>query len=243
MKKVSDFLRNLLSRCASPGPRTIAMVVLVLIAVAMMAIVGVRAAQIYSLAVDSTDGFDVDEAEVKVGGAGEFLGAITFLPLAQVFAGTSFDWEGMASPPQNTSVDIPGIGFDLTDDLLRHGWVISLAYSDENISTVLLEDEQGNRVVVAATGRADTAQLLSDINDQYSDMLPLFGFEVISSTVGADSIELAFSQDGLNLEAQSWIDPEDPDRLYVATFLTDEEDPSIPGADFDEIMALLQGES
>ena len=240
MTKISGFFHNLASSFSSLSLRAIALAVLVLIAAASVAVVGVRASQIYSLAVSSTDGFDVSEADVKVTGTGKFLSAITFMPMIQAFAGTSFDWEGMTSPPQETSVDIPGIGFELTDPLLENGWAFSQVYDDENISTVLIEDEEGNRVVIATTERDDAAQLLSDIGDQYSDMLPLFGFEVISSTFEADSMELVFSQEDLTLEAQAWIDPEEPDKLYVALLMTTE-GPSVPSADFDEIVALLLG--
>ncbi len=234
MEKISRFFHNLLSGCASLSPRAIALVVLILIATASVAIVGVRASQIYSLAVSSTDGFDVSEADVKV--TGEFPSAITFMPVVQAFAGASFGLEGTTSlPPQTASVSTAGFDFGLTDSLLEEGWAFSQVYEDENISTALIEDEEGNKVVVATTEQDDPSQLLSDIEDQYSDILPLLGFEVISSAFEADSMELVFSQENLTLEAQAWIALEEPDKLYVAVLTTTGELPP----DLDEIVALL----
>jgi hypothetical protein len=69
-------------------------------------------------------------------------------------------------------------------------------------------------------------------------MLTLFGFEMVSSTFEADSIEIVFRQEDVTLETQAWIDPDDPDKVCVAVLVTTG-DHSTSSADFDEIMTLL----
>jgi len=119
--------------------RTIVLVVLVLIAIASAAVIGVRAYQIYDLAASITDEeLDFSEVDVKVTAAGESLDIATFIPLVQAFAGTSFTLEGTTSPPSETAVSTSGFSFALTGPLLQNGWAFSQVYDDGNTATALI---------------------------------------------------------------------------------------------------------
>ncbi len=215
--------------------KTVVLVVLILISIASMAVIGVRASQIYSLAAASRDGLDLSEVSVKVTGTGGSFYVANFLPLAQAFAGGNFSLEGATSlPPGTTFVSIFGKSISLPPYLGERGWAFSQVYSDENTFATLMEDDKENAIAIAAIEVDNPNEFVSEVRTQYYDLLTLFGFDVDTSdgTITAQ-------QEDLTIKAQVW-NPPGSNTAYIAV-LSASGEPSTSSQDFDAIGSLLQG--
>ena len=239
MEKISGFFKLIISKCSAAGPKNIILIGLVIVAVALAAVVGVLIQQVCSIASDEGWEMDFTDANIEVAGLEEFFDVATYMPLVQAFTGTSLNLEGSTSLPEDTtSVSTPDIEIELTEPLKEEGWNFVEIYEADSISVVLIEDDEENRIIVGVTEEEDPAQFLTDLEEKYVDILPLFGFDVVYSNVGDDSIEAVFEQDDITLVTEAWIEPKVPNKVFIALLATAEEFEQLSD-EFDEVISLL----
>jgi hypothetical protein len=239
LEKISEFYKRIILKCSTAGLKSIVIIALIIVVVALLAVFGILVQRICSLATDKEWEMDFTDASITVSGLDEFFDVATYMPLVQAFTGTSLNLEGATTlPEETTSVSTPDIDLELTEPLIDEGWSFSETYEDESTSVILIEDDEENRIIIAVTETDDPTQFLIDLEAQYVDILPLFGFEVVSSTVEDDSIKAIFEQDDVTLSAEAWVEPEEPDKAYIAVLATAEEYEQL-SEEFGEVISLL----
>lgn len=239
--------------------RTVAIVILGLIAVVSLTIMvffGVRIAHLTSSASGGTDSSDVTY-KVEVAGMSSSSVA-SLMPLGQAFYGDSFIVRGTTDLlPGTVTVAIPGIKIDLNenmdsqDSVEASGWAITQSYTtpDNVTSEAILSDNSGSNIIFAATipteheTPSDPSDYVIDYAEQYSNILTLLGFDIssTSSATGNNLQTISATQEDAVVEMRVWIDQSNNNKVNIAVLKSTPDDISISAADFATFAALLGG--
>lgn len=188
--------------------KTIALIVLVLFAGALIAGIVIKVTDLTKL-VGGLEEVDLEGLSTKTTGL-EDINLTTLLPLAQIFMGKAIALENIELP-KATQQTIAGLNLNLPP-----GWEIAKdkagqdkAYQTGNSTVVMAEDKDGNFAIISKSTVANPESFLSNTLNQHSNLLDISGFDINAYTMvmpqGQQAQTIDVQHEDLAIQIRGWV--------------------------------------